>query len=215
MNPTPEPDWEGIRIAYEQTSERLGSLAKRNGVYIFTIVNRARAEGWQPRPDGSTAAPRASRGPARKSSLSTHGAVQAVIDRMMAAVVRRLAILEDQLATTQTIGPQDAERIDRSMRIIMQNFEKARKLDAEHKQARKSVRSARSGAASAAPVVDAALLAAQRQVLAERIELFHARWRARRAAAGLDGPGNEPVDHRPLPEMAAGGPPRADAAAPG
>lgn len=148
----------------------------------------------------SSAKPRAA-----KSVLASRAGVQGVIDRITRAIVRRLDILEQQLATIEIMNTQDAERIDRSMRIVMQNFEKVRTLDAANKPRR---------AAKINTAGDAASIDTQRHALAERIERFNAQWLARRVAGGLASVGAEPAENTGAQQLADGSASGAVAAAP-
>lgn len=144
--------------------------------------------------------------PRRKTSgPASRGAVQDVIERLWAAIVRRLAILEKQLASSEEtnapdLNPQDAERVDRSMRILMQNLEKVRSLHASNKRPRKPAKSRAESAAT---------LDAQRHALAERIEQLNAQWLARRAADLAEPAGSGPAELRVAPRLVDGGAPGA------
>ena len=68
MNPTEEPDWEGIQFAYEHTKELVWEIAARFGVKVGTIHYAAGKMGWMYRrkgklPGSMHGTPRAARTP--------------------------------------------------------------------------------------------------------------------------------------------------------
>lgn len=223
MTPTASPDWEGIRIAWETTDLAVIEIGKTFGVFHLTIHARSKRDKWLPRPgaagDAALAldvfepvgrtepsrrpAPRAPAKTRRKAAgPSSRRGVQDVIDRLWAAIVRRLGILERQLAAIGDNNPQDAERVDRSMRIIMQNLEKVRSLDAGNKRPRKSPKLATPVGAAADGTLDA-----ERSALAQRIEQLHAQWLARRGAGVPEPTGDGAPEPPDGPRLADGGAP--------
>ena len=183
--PPVDPDWEEIRLAWETSPDSVAAIARCYGIKPFGIHYRSKAHGWGRRRGVTTRRRRAPPG------LHTATGAKRFLVRMSNTMTLKLAALEAQFEVLDELTPQDAERFDRSIRMMMQNLEKVQMLNASSKQPSGSAKSrsqgkpgAKSPGKGSSEIAGTDPFDVKRGELARRIRQLHEQWLARRGAGG-------------------------------
>lgn len=111
-----QAEWDEVRVAYEESYERVADIAVRFGIPRTTIQSRAVADGWLPR-----AMRRANWVPS-----SEH-----MIRRLYQYLDRKLAQMEARMDNDEELTVADHERETRALGQLIRNFEKVSDLNGE------------------------------------------------------------------------------------
>lgn len=170
---------ERVRVAYADKSLPLATIAARHGLTVADVSALRRKHGWPPR-GGQPSTSRGRKRPPTPASLPER---RRIVRRLYAAIITKLAQLEDRMSSPDTPTPADAERETRALASLIRSVERVHELETD--LTRDPVRAGiPAGPDTAGPNSDAER---KRRELAERIRRLGEQI-ARGNAGGAGGP---------------------------
>jgi hypothetical protein len=176
--------WAEIRRRVVETDEPIRRIGARFHVAHSTISQRALLEDWprhpsrvvrvRPAPPAVGAVAETAPKKRRRRSFKRRepAAPEARNRRMLVIMDLQLEQLEKDMASIDTLTPQERERLGREFAVIVANLAKVKEKSAAHEKAT---------ASSAGAAAGANLSAAEfRRQIADRLERLNAKWMARK-----------------------------------
>jgi hypothetical protein len=152
---------ERVRIDYADKTLRLSTIAARHGLTVAQITALGRKHDWPARGRARSKSVVRKR-PSKSASLAER---RRIVRRLYAAIITKLAQLEDRMSSPETPTPADAERETRALASLIRSVERVHELETDLTRGAKLAGNP-AGPDAAGPNADAER---KRRELAERI----------------------------------------------
>lgn len=134
--PSPEPDWAAVRVAYEACKEPITAIATRFGVSDIRIRRAAMRFGWTLRSHSRRSGPRSEGAKTRRTR--SERARRSVVRRLHRLIAENLKRMETAMTSDDPASPIDKERETRAIGKLIQNFERVEELETDRNRGHKN-----------------------------------------------------------------------------